>query len=311
MKKLLIHIFVALLTTTTSCTVKTENNNKERETFNLATYNLRLIHAGDSIQGNDWDKRAPHIADLIKFHGFDLFGTQEGVKKALDDLKVLLPGFDYFGAARDDGKDMGEHAAIFYNTDKFELLDHGDFWLSETPDQPSLGWDAACRRVCTWGKFRIINTGDTIVHFNLHMDHVGTVARAEGARLILQKINDFQSPYPVILTGDFNVDQNNESYILINNSGKLRDAYDTADFRYITSNTFNNYDPNGVMRSNDGNPARIDHIFLSPEFHVKKYGVLTDTYRDTDAEGNDIARVPSDHYPVMTVVTLQGTPKAE
>ena len=285
------------------------NQEKAPATMTVATYNIRLINSGDSAAGNGWDKRAPHVADVIKFHGFDIFGTQEGFKKALEDLKAELPGYEYIGVGRDNGAEKGEHAAIFYDTDKFEVLDHGDFWLSETPDSVSFGWDAQCRRVCTWGKFRHIDSGFTFVYFNLHMDHIGVVARAESAKLILQKIKEFPEPLPVMLSGDFNVDQTNESYILLNESGVMKDAYDTTDFRYITSSTFNSYNPNRLRLASDGQPQRIDHIFLSPEFNVKKYGVLTDTYRDKDEEGNDIARVPSDHYPVMIIVEMNQSAK--
>ena len=111
---------------------------------------------------------------------------------------------------------------FFYNTDKFDVLDSGDFWLSETPDSVSFGWDAVCRRICTWGKFRNKETGFTFVYFNLHMDHKGIVARAESAKLILQKIKEFPEPLPVMLSGDFNVDQTNESYRLLNESGVMK-----------------------------------------------------------------------------------------
>ena len=275
----------------------------------VATYNIRLINKGDSTAGNGWDQRAPHVADVIKFHGFDIFGTQEGFRSALEDLKGYLPGYEYIGVGRDNGAEKGEHAAIFYDTDKFDVLDHGDFWLSETPDSVSFGWDAACRRICTWGKFRHKESGFTFVYFNLHMDHIGTVARAESAKLILQKIKEFPEPLPVMLSGDFNVDQESESYVLPNESGIMKDAYDTSDFRYIEAATFNNYKPNGNRLKANGDPQRIDHIFLSPEFDVKKYGVLTDTYRTQNEDGEFVARVPSDHYPVMIVVEMNETAK--
>ena len=119
---------------------------KRSNTFTVASYNLRNANAGDSAQGDGWGQRCAVMADLIRFHGFDLFGTQEGLKHQLDTLKNRLPGFDYIGVGRDDGGERGEHAAIFYRTSRFELLDHGDFWLSQTPDTPSVGWDAVLPR---------------------------------------------------------------------------------------------------------------------------------------------------------------------
>lgn len=137
MKKL---IFLLLLSLTLgACSKKAESTAE----FNVATYNLRQLNRGDSAAGNGWDRRHPVVASLIKFHGFDIFGTQEGFKSQLEDLKRDLPGYDYIGIGREDGKDAGEHSAIFYNTDIFSLVDKGDFWLSETPDKPGLGWDAA------------------------------------------------------------------------------------------------------------------------------------------------------------------------
>lgn len=309
MNKFLSFFLISLLFA--SC--KHNEGTSSNEPLVIATYNIRQANHSDSVAGNGWGQRLPYVANLIKFHGFDLFGTQEGFKYMLEDLKRMLPGYDYIGVGRDNGADEGEHAAIFYNTDKFDVLDHGDFWLSETPDSVSYGWDAVCRRVCTWGKFREKKSGKEFLYFNLHMDHRGTVARAESAKLILQKIKDLQTPIPVILSGDFNVDQNSESYKLINESGVLKDAYETSEYVYANNGTFNDYDADAFT------DERIDHIFLSPEFKVKKYGVLTDSYRteneisQPEQSSNfpeDVSiskwtsRLPSDHYPVMIVVEL-------
>ncbi len=278
----------------------------------IATYNLRNANSGDSIAGNGWGQRCPHIANLCRFHGFDIFGTQEGKYSQLQDLKKAMPGYDYIGIGRDDGKHAGEHSAIFYLTDKFDLLDSGDFWLSTDMSHPNLGWDAACIRICTWGKFREKKSGFTFVYFNLHLDHVGVVARAESAKLILDKVKNFPEKYPVILSGDFNVDQNSESYLLLENSGIMRDAYTSAEFVYAPNGTFNAFRTDGFTEN------RIDHIFLSDDFKVRKYGILTDTYRIEPNGGASaeltpnfpkevelrqyVPRTPSDHFPVMIVV---------
>lgn len=287
----------------------------QAESMVIATYNLRNANAGDSIDGNGWGQRYPYIAQLVQFHGFDIFGTQEGKYHQLLDLKNAMPGYDYIGVGRDDGKQKGEYSAIFYRTDKFEVLEHGDFWLSTITDRPNKGWDAVLPRICTWGKFRDKETGFTFLFFNLHMDHVGVQARAESAKLILRKIKEFPERLPAILTGDFNVDQHNESYLLLDNSGIMRDAYQIADFRYASNGTFNGFHADRKTGS------RIDHLFLTNEFEVKKYGILTDTYRsETKAEapkeqnGNFpkevsmqkyVARTPSDHFPVMIVVDVK------
>ncbi|MBD5225585.1 MAG: endonuclease/exonuclease/phosphatase family protein [Bacteroidales bacterium] len=283
-------------------------------TFNVATYNLRQLNDGDRRAGNGWEQREPVVAKLIQFHDFDIFGTQEGFKSQLEDLKRDLPGYDYIGVARDDGKEAGEHSAIFYRTDLFDVVNHGDFWLSETPDRPGLGWDAACVRICTWGRFRHKPSGKEFLFFNLHMDHVGTLARTESAKLIKRKIDEFGPELPVFLTGDFNVDQTSGSYKTITEDGVLTDAYTRAKFVYANNGTFNNYRTDGFTTQ------RIDHVFTSPSVEILKYGVLTDTYRtpledavSVDTNGTapeelDIVtftpRTPSDHFPVRTTVTL-------
>ena len=269
----------------------------------VATYNIRNANAGDSINGNGWGQRYPYIVQMIQFHGFDIFGTQEGKYHQLEDLKSAMPLYDYIGVGRNDGKIGGEFTAIFYRKDKFDVLDHGDFWLSTITDRPNKGWDAALPRICTWGKFRDKSSGFTFLFFNLHMDHIGVQARSESAKLIFKKMKEFPEKLPAILTGDFNVDQTNESYLLLDNSGIMRDSYQIADMRYAPNGTFNSFNPDSQT------DKRIDHIFLTKEFKVKRYGVLTDTYRseatkeeDKKAGKKSVARVPSDHFPVVIEV---------
>ena len=222
-------------------------------------------------------------------------------------------GYEYIGLGRDDGKDKGEHSAIFYRPDTFELLDHGDFWLSETPEKPGLGWDAVCVRICTWGKFRHRASGKEFVYMNLHMDHVGKVARVESAKLVRSRIKDIVGDGAAIVTGDFNVDQTHESYRTMTANNELVDSYETAELRYAPNGTFNGYHTDGFTNS------RIDHVFVTPDIKVRKYGVLTDTYRTPDGPGQDVklnaapreirakkytARTPSDHFPVMVQLEL-------
>lgn len=276
--------------------------------INVASYNIRQYNKQDSINGNGWQVRCPILAQLIRFHEFDVFGTQEGFKHQLENLKAALPGYDYTGVGREDGADAGEHSAIFYRTDLFTLVDHGDFWLSETPEKPSIGWDAVLPRICSWARLRHNPTGKEFLFFNLHMDHIGKQARVESALLVQQKMNEFGSELPTFLTGDFNVDQTHQSYTALTTSGKLKDSYCTAKLVYALNGTFNDYS------TNDYSTSRIDHIFVSPNVKVDKYGVLTDTYR-TPVDGAEarqpgsapeeisliphVARTPSDHFPVM------------
>lgn len=265
--------------------------------FVLATYNIRNDNQSDANNGNGWATRRDYVCQLIQYHGFDIFGTQECKYNQLEDMKERLPGFDYIGVGRDDGQQKGEYAAIFYRTDMFEVLDHGDFWLSTDTEKPNVGWDAALPRICTWGKFRLKDNGFTFIYYNLHMDHIGVVARAESAKLILKRVTENPEKLPAILSGDFNIDQHNESFKLIDESGIMSDSYRIADFKYQTNGTYNAFSPASPTKD-----ERIDHIFLTDDFHVYKYGVLTDVYysETKDADGNIIrvARTPSDHFPV-------------
>ncbi len=293
--------------------------------FNVATYNIRQLNGDDDKEGNGWERRCPYVADLIKFHDFNIFGTQEGFKSQLEDLKAKLPGYDYIGVARDDGKEKGEHSAIFYDTEMFDLLDHGDFWLSEHPEKPGLGWDAACVRICTWGKFRHKETGKVFQFYNLHLDHVGEKAREESVLLVQKVMKEKGLNLPTFLTGDFNVDQHDKLYGVLGKSDFLKDSYNTSDFVYALNGTWNDYKTSGFTDS------RIDHIFVTDDVKVKRYGVLTDTYRTSRAEDEQkgylktnegdktagspnfpkgmkqsryITRIPSDHYPVEIVVEI-------
>src|SRR5690606_32554944 len=153
----------------------------------VATYNLRYDNPQDSL--DNWQYRKSTVAKLIQFHDFDIFGTQEGLKHQLDYLQEEMPGYAYIGVGRDDGKDAGEYAAIFYKKELFELLDKGNFWLSEDTTKPNKGWDAVLPRICSWGKFKEKSSGLVFFFFNTHFDHVGTIARQESAKLILNKIN--------------------------------------------------------------------------------------------------------------------------
>ena len=253
--------------------------------MNVATYNIRMDTPADS--GNRWNDRYTHLAQLVQFHKFDLFGTQEGFKHQLDDLKSSLPGFSYIGVGREDGKEKGEYAAIFFDSTKFEVIDQGTFWLSENTQTPNIGWDAVLPRICTWGLFQDQRSGFRFFLFNTHFDHVGTEARQESARLIVQQAKERGSDTPLIITGDFNVDQNSDSYRVLQTGGVVQDAYELSPLKYAPNGTFNGFD---ITQMNE---SRIDHIFLSPPFEVLRYGILTDSY---------LGKLPSDHFPVMAEI---------
>lgn len=291
----------------------------------VGTYNIRYQNNDDSRNGNGWTKRCPVVCDQLNFEHPDIFGTQEVLESQLHDMLQRLDGYDYIGVGRDDGKTKGEYAAIFYDKQRLRLVENGHFWLSETPDKPSLGWDAACIRICTWGKFEVVQDNGTALHtdgtmglqfyfFNLHMDHVGVVARCEGARLVIRKIREIAQGAPVIVTGDFNVDQTDEIYSIFTHSGLLVDSYEAARLRFAENGTFNSFDSSIYTQS------RIDHVFVSPGTRVDAYGMLTSGYWvPNDASGElkkaanapqeisfntCVRRLPSDHYPVFVRLKL-------
>ncbi|MBX3746100.1 MAG: endonuclease/exonuclease/phosphatase family protein [Verrucomicrobiae bacterium] len=279
----------------------------------LGTFNIRYANPGDVERGNGWEQRAPVVTDLIRFHNFDVIGIQEALHHQLLTMAERMPEYAYTGRGRDDGRHRGEHAAIFYKKGKFRLLDGGDFWFSETPDVPGRGWDAALPRICTWVKLQPVSGTRPFHLFNLHFDHVGVQARLESARLVLRRIHEIAGDQPVVLVGDFNVDQNSEGYRILTGSGVFTDAHDTAAIRYALNGTANRFDPNTRTDS------RIDHIFLTRHFQALRYGVLTDSYRirvpqpGPDAPSGNFpreirfgefqARLPSDHFPVLVEVS--------
>ena len=280
----------------------------------VASFNMRYANPADSLNGNGWGQRLPHITSLIRFHAFDIIGTQECLEHQLEDLSGLLPEYAYIGVGREDGVHAGEHSAIFYRKDRLTVLDHGDFWLSEIEDRANKGWDAALERICTWGKFKDKVTGAVFMFYNLHMDHRGVRARSESARLILRKIQALPHHLPAILTGDFNVDQTSPSYQVLTEGHVLYDSYELAPIRHALNGTINGFHPDRMTTS------RIDHVFVTGNIRVLRYGILTDTYRVPASgasmklsDGNFpdevqfetyVAKTLSDHFPVMVEVSL-------
>lgn len=259
----------------------------EAPAFNVATYNLRLNTEDDGI--NQWPHRRDAVRALIRYHEFDLLGTQEGLPDQIDDLAEMRE-FAHVGVGRDDGRREGEHSAIFYRSARFELLAHGDFWLSETPDKPSVGWDGhCCNRLASWAKLRDRRTGKAFAVFSAHFDHEGVVARRESARLILRKAHEIAGRLPIICLGDFNSTPESDAAQVM--SAELRDARAISKAPpYGPVGTFNGFKLDSPLAD------RIDYIFVSDRFEVHKYATLTDSTR---------ARFPSDHLPVVARISLR------
>ena len=253
----------------------------------VGTFNIRYDNPKDS--GNLWVNRAPVVSNLIRFHDFDILGIQEGLKNQLTDISSALPEYAIYGKGRDDGKDGGEHSAIYYKKDRFNLLKSGDFWLSETPDKPGKGWDVTCcNRICSWIYLEDKLTRKKFYTFNVHYDHQAVVARRESSKLILAKIKEIAGQNPVLLTGDLNGGRDSEWYQTLQTSGVLTDVSGKVKYPYANNSSSNGFrTPRGM--------TVIDHIFMTKQFTASKWGILTDTY---------FGKYPSDHFPVLAVVEL-------
>jgi endonuclease/exonuclease/phosphatase family metal-dependent hydrolase len=283
MKKTILWISLILLATV-SCTAQSE----EKITLNIAAFNLRMDTPRDSA--NAWVHRKEMVRGLIRFHDFHIVGTQEAFRHQLDDV-LELENFASVGVGRDDGKEAGEHSAILYRKDMFEVVKNGDFWLSETPDVPSMGWDArCCYRICSWAKFREKSSGREFFVFNVHYDHEGVQARINSSLLLLEKIREIAGDAHVFAVGDFNATPEQEPIQIMVNCGKFRDAfYATLQPPYGPIGTFNAFRLDHPMH------RRIDYIFVTEGITVNRYGVLTDMR---------YGRFPSDHFPVVIQATF-------
>lgn len=247
----------------------------------VASYNLRMDTPRDSL--NAWPNRKENVKALIEYHDFDIVGTQEGFIHQLNDI-LELQQYAFVGHGRDDGQHAGEHSAIFYKKDRFQIIDAGDFWLSETPEKPGLGWDATCcNRICSWARMLDNDSKKEFYVFNVHFDHQGVIARRESGKLMVAKIKEIANGAPVICTGDFNSTPETEQ--IRGMTAILNDAHSVAkQAPYGPVGTTNSFRFTAPMKK------RIDYVFVSHHFDVAKYAVLTDA-KDQ--------RYPSDHLPVV------------
>ena len=256
------------------------------QTTNLISFNIRYDNTSDTI--NNWNKRKASMASLIQHYDADIVGIQEGLHHQVDYLNNTLNGFSYVGVGRDDGQQKGEYSAIFYNSDKFKVLKTNTFWLSETPEKVSVGWDASMERICTYALFENVTSKKQFYVFNTHFDHRGMQARVNSAELIYKKIKEINtSDLPVILMGDLNLTPDTEPIQFLKKH--LTDAMGISKKPfYGPIGTFNGFDQDRIMEN------RIDYIF------VNNIEVLSYTHID-DRMANNMHI--SDHLPVL--ITLK------
>ncbi|MDR1864111.1 MAG: endonuclease/exonuclease/phosphatase family protein [Bacteroidales bacterium] len=253
---------------------------------NRATCALRV--ASYNVLIRDWTAdRIAMVNNLIRSYDFDVFGIQEASKKHIDDI-LAAGGYSYIGVGRDDGISGGEHSAILYKSNKFEVLDNGDFWYSETPGIPSVGWGASYRRICSWGKFRELTSGREFYFFCSHYDHQVATARLESAKLMVAKIRQIAGAYPVFAVGDYNCTVIDAPIAYILNEGLLKDSRTQTETPPVgTKGTYSAMSYT-LPQMNEHNP--IDIIFVISAIRVKSYSVINDRPN---------GQYPSDHDPVM------------
>jgi endonuclease/exonuclease/phosphatase family metal-dependent hydrolase len=203
-------------------------------------------------------------------------------------VETDLPGYEFVGVARDDGKDKGEYSPLGFRSDRFALIASGTFWLSPTPAVPGKGWDAAYPRVASWARLKDKAAKRSLLVVNTHMDHVGTTARLEGARQIRRWIASQRKPgETTVLMGDFNSPTGSPAYAAIigPGPGALRDS--------LTISRTPHFGPLGTFTAfkvEQVEAAPIDHIFVSDDVTVLRHATLTQ---------QSGGRLPSDHYPVL------------
>lgn len=256
--------------------------------FNVISYNIRYDNPHDNEDW--WGHRKEAVVQLLKNNEPLVFGVQEAVSSQMDYINEYLPDYSYLGVGRDDGKEAGEFSAVFYNSAKLELLDDGTFWLSNSPNVVSKGWDAALPRICTYAKFKLKDNVKEFWVFNTHFDHVGLEARDESSKLIISKIKEITDPNDaVILTGDFNTTPDKAPYANITaymeDSAKASAAKPEGPI-----GTFNGFKLDAPLKE------RIDYIY-SKNIQVLQYKHL-DTKRDNGLW-------VSDHLPVLAKVTFR------
>ena len=190
---------------------------------------------------------------------------QEVTFKQLQYLRDYLKDYDYVGVGRTDGKEKGEFTPVFYLKDKYEALDKGNFWLSETPNVPgSKGWDAAIERVASYVKLKDKATGRIFMAINTHYDHVGVTARKESAKLIMKKIQEIVGSNPAVVTGDFNIEESDEAYkTMVTDAFKMNDAYHMTAHHTGAPYTFHSF-----CRISPLQAPKIDFIFITPNVKV-------------------------------------------
>ena len=257
--------------------------------LSVMSYNIRCGSCEPNDSPNNWKKRKNLAAHLIKTQNPDLLGLQEAELFQVEDLVEMLDDYSWVGVGRDDGKDKGETTAILFRTARFSLQGQKTLWLSQTPQQPSRGWDAAYRRTLTIAQLLDAKTQKALFVFNAHLDNEGEIARQESAKLLLAEMAKLDPQVPLVVTGDFNTKASSSTYKLL--AAALQDT-ESASSTPATggNNTFNDFG------NNSEGEAKIDFIFASPHLKVLSHAIDTTTYNSL---------YPSDHFPLLVKLQLK------
>lgn len=255
--------------------------------YKVISFNIRLELTSDG--DNQWDLRKSSTIDFLNYESPDFIGMQEVLNSQLEDLENGLNKYKWIGVARDDGKNAGEFSPIFYDRSQWNLMETSTFWLSQTPDIPSKSWDAALPRICTWGKFENVDSGNAIFVFNSHFDHIGKEARFKSAKLIVDQVKKIAGDNKMILLGDFNAEPESPPIKAILKS-QLEDAFSKAEIKFGSVGTFNGFDHQKIP------DRRIDYVFTSQDLNIVSYAVASHLI-----EG----RYLSDHFPIIVTFNLK------
>lgn len=253
------------------------------EPLRVMTFNVRYPNPNDGA--DVWTARRDLLVETVKSNAPDVMGTQELFYEQGQYIVEKLPEYAWFGLSR-RGNQEDEHMGVFYKKDRLNLLDSGNFWLSETPEKPgSVSWNMSLPRMVTWGLFEIKPSGKRFLHLNTHLAHrdVDEAAREKSLRLIASRIALYDESMPVVLTGDFNAPAGGPAYGII--APLMKDAWKEAAERKGPEGTFHGF--RGTPRT-----SRIDWILFRAPWTVKYTEAIT---------SHQGARYPSDHFPVLAV----------
>ncbi len=256
----------------------------------VMSFNIRLGTANDG--DNHWEKRREMLFEVLRAENPDLIGVQEAFRFQLDQIMAAVPGYAVTGVAREDGKADGETSAILFRASRFHVSDAGTFWFSDTPETPGTRtWGNNYTRISSWARF-IESDGSAFWHYNLHLDHQSQPSRVNSTALLLERIEARPWPdEPVIVTGDFNVGEDNAALTYLTGSagskGPFVDTFRVLHPDQTEVGTFTAFEFGRTTGD------KIDYVLVEPETRVLEAEIVR-TSRD--------GRYPSDHFPVTATI---------